>query len=306
MSLPAGFPSAPLFPERLVKRGKVRDVYQVSRDRLMVVASDRISAFDVVLDPGVPGKGIVLTQLSNFWFGELSGVVPNHLLATDINEFPEPFSAENALAGRACLVRAVRIVPVECVVRGFIVGSGWKEYQATGSVCGVRLPSGLQQAGRLPEPIFTPSTKAEVGHDENIPFDDVVRLTGGNVAERLRDVSLELYNRAASLAEARGIIIADTKFEFGLDADGVVVWADEALTPDSSRFWPADRYRPGGNPPSFDKQFVRDWLERSGWNKQPPAPALPPDVVARTQALYLEAYRRLTGRELQIQQEGRR
>jgi phosphoribosylaminoimidazole-succinocarboxamide synthase len=186
------------------------------------------------------------------------------------------------------------------VVRGYIVGSGWKEYQAHGRVCGVRLPSGLRQADRLPEPIFTPSTKAEVGHDENIPFDDVVRLAGGDVAERLRDVSLELYTRAASLAEARGIIIADTKFEFGLDADGGIVWADEALTPDSSRFWPVDRYRPGSNPPSFDKQFVRDWLESLGWNKKPPAPVLPPDVVARTQALYLEAYRRLTGRELQL------
>jgi len=296
----AAFPSAPLFPGRLVKRGKVRDVYQAPEGRLLVVASDRISAFDVVLDPGVPGKGIVLTQLSNFWFGTLSAVVPNHLVATELAEFPPPFRGEPLLAGRACLVKALGIVPVECVVRGFIVGSGWKEYQATGSVCGVRLPAGLRQADRLPEPIFTPSTKAEVGHDENISFDEVVGLVGGPVAERVRDVSLDLYRRAAALAEERGIVIADTKFEFGLDSGGEVVWADEALTPDSSRFWPADRYRPGSNPPSFDKQFVRDWLERSGWDKQPPAPTLPPDVVASTRALYHEAYRRLTGRELAL------
>ena len=300
MSLPPAFPSAPLFPGRLVKRGKVRDVYEAGPGRLLVVASDRISAFDVVLDPGVPGKGVVLTQLSNFWFGTLADVVPNHVVGTAAEDFPEPFSASPALSGRGCLVREVRIVPIECVVRGYIVGSGWKEYQALGSVCGVPLPAGLRQADRLPEPIFTPSTKAEVGHDENIPFDEVARIAGGDVAERLRDVSLELYTRAASLAEARGIIIADTKFEFGLDENGGIVWADEALTPDSSRFWPADRYRPGSNPPSFDKQFVRDWLESSGWNKQPPAPVLPPDVVARTRALYLEAYRRLTGRELQL------
>jgi phosphoribosylaminoimidazole-succinocarboxamide synthase len=297
MPLSAAFSSGPLFPGRLVKRGKVRDVYQVGPDRLLFVASDRISAFDVVLDPGVPGKGVVLTQLSNFWFGTLGGVVPNHLLATILSDFPEPFSKEASLAGRACVVKALRIIPVECVVRGFIVGSGWKEYQAKGSVCGVRLPSGLRQAERLPEPIFTPSTKEEVGHDENIPFDEVVRLAGGNVAERLRDVSLEIYRLAASLAEKRGIIIADTKFEFGLDVDGGVVWADEALTPDSSRFWPADVYRPGSNPPSFDKQFVRDWLEASGWNKTPPAPELPDEVVRKTSAKYIEAYEKLTGKK---------
>ena len=300
MPLPAAFPSAPLFPGRLVKRGKVRDVYQAGSGRFVVVASDRISAFDVVLDPGVPGKGVVLTQLSNFWFETLSDVVPNHLVATEAAELPDPFASSPELAGRSCLVREVRIVPVECVVRGFIVGSGWKEYQAKGAVCGVALPPGLRQADRLPQPVFTPSTKAEVGHDENIPFDEVVRLTGGDVAERLRDVSLALYARAAALAERRGIIIADTKFEFGLDAEGAIGWADEALTPDSSRFWPADSYRPGTNPPSFDKQFVRDWVERSGWNKQPPAPTLPAEVVERTRSLYLEAYRRLTGRELRI------
>ena len=300
MATPAPFPSAPLFPGRLLRRGKVRDVYQADGERLVIVASDRISAFDSVLDPGVPGKGIVLTQLSNFWFETLAGVVPNHVVATRLGDFPAPFSGEPLLEGRACLARAVRIAPVECVVRGFIVGSGWQEYQARGSVCGVPLPAGLQQADRLPAPVFTPSTKAEVGHDQNIAFDEVVRLVGGGVAERLRTVSLELYRRAAVLAEARGIIIADTKFEFGLDDDGELVWADEALTPDSSRFWPADLYRPGSNPPSFDKQFLRDWLEASGWDKQPPAPTLPSEIVARTRALYLEAYRRLTGRELSL------
>ena len=296
----APFPSAPLYAERLLRRGKVRDVYKAEGDSLVIVASDRISAFDVVLEPGVPGKGAVLTQLSNFWFATLREIVPNHLLATRLEDLPAPFSGELALALRSCLVRSLRIVPVECVVRGFIVGSGWKEYGERGSVCGVRLPAGLRQADRLPAPIFTPSTKAEVGHDENISFDQVVGLAGGELAERLRSVSLALYARAAALAEARGIIIADTKFEFGLDERGDLVWADEALTPDSSRFWPADAYRPGGNPPSFDKQFVRDWLEASNWNKQPPAPMLPPDVVARTQALYLEAYRRLTGTELSL------
>jgi phosphoribosylaminoimidazole-succinocarboxamide synthase len=294
---PAPFPTNPLFPERLVKRGKVRDVYAAGEGRLVVVASDRISAFDVVLDPGIPGKGIVLTQLSNFWFSTLERVIPHHLLETGL---PEPFASAADLDRRACLVRSLHIVPVECVVRGYIVGSGWKEYQAKGTVSGVTLPAGLRQAERLPVPVFTPSTKAEVGHDENISFDEVVRTVGGAVAERLRAASLELYRRAAALAEGRGIIIADTKFEFGLDDQGGLVWADEALTPDSSRFWPADRYRVGTNPPSFDKQFVRDWLEGSGWDKRPPAPTLPPEVVARTQALYLEAYYRLTGRKLTL------
>jgi phosphoribosylaminoimidazole-succinocarboxamide synthase len=296
----APFPPAPLFPGRLVRRGKVRDVYEAGPGRLVIVASDRISAFDVVLDPGVPGKGVVLTQLSNFWFETLADVVPSHLVATVAADFPAPFATSEALAGRACLVRAVRIVPVECVVRGFIAGSAWKEYQTARSVCGIPLPAGLRQADRLPEPIFTPSTKAEVGHDENIAFDRVVGIAGADVAERLRAVSLALYRRAAALAEARGLIIADTKFEFGLDDEGRLVWADEALTPDSSRFWPKDDYAPGNSPPSFDKQFVRDWLERSGWDKRPPAPTLPADVVERTRELYLEAYRRLTGRALEV------
>jgi phosphoribosylaminoimidazole-succinocarboxamide synthase len=297
---PLAFPTAPLFPERLVKTGKVRDVYSAGPGRLLVVASDRISAFDVVLNPGVAGKGVVLTQLSNFWFSSLAEIAPHHLLATELSSFPPPFASAREIAGRSCLVRALQIVPVECVVRGYLVGSGWKEYQATGSVSRVPLPAGLRQAERLSHPVFTPSTKAEEGHDENISFDDVVQTVGAPVAETLRELSLELYRRAAGFAEERGIIIADTKFEFGLDAEGRLVWADEAITPDSSRFWPVDRYAPGSNPPSFDKQYVRDWLERSGWNKQPPAPTLPPDVVARTQALYLEAYRRLTGRELTL------
>jgi phosphoribosylaminoimidazole-succinocarboxamide synthase len=297
---PAPFSTLPQFGQLLLKRGKVRDVYRAGDGLLVVVASDRISAFDVVLAPGIPGKGIVLTQLSNFWFSTLAEVATHHLLATDLSELPEPFASAPALDRRACLVREVHIVPVECVVRGYLVGSGWKEYQATGSVSGVPLRSGLRQAERLPDPVFTPSTKAEVGHDESISFDEVVRTVGGDVGERLRDLSLELYRQAAAIAEARGVIIADTKFEFGQDEHGRLVWADEALTPDSSRFWPADQYRIGTSPPSFDKQFVRDWLEASGWSKQPPAPTLPDEVVAGTQARYLEAYLRLTGRELKI------
>jgi phosphoribosylaminoimidazole-succinocarboxamide synthase len=292
---PATFPTVPLFPERLLKRGKVRDVYRAGEGRLLVVASDRISAFDVVLEPGIPGKGVVLTQLSNFWFSALAQVAAHHVLATEISAFPEPFASARELDRRACLVRDVRIVPVECVVRGYLAGSGWKEYQAKGTVSGVPLKAGLRQAERLPHPIFTPSTKAEVGHDENIAFDEVVRLTGGQVAERLRDLSLELYRRAAVLAEARGIIIADTKFEFGLDRDGKLRLMDEVLTADSSRFWPADQYQAGISPPSFDKQFVRDWLETQPWKKTPPPPDLPADVVAKTAEKYREGLVRLTG-----------
>ncbi|MFH1176405.1 MAG: phosphoribosylaminoimidazolesuccinocarboxamide synthase [Acidobacteriota bacterium] len=282
----------------LLRRGKVRDIYQTGGDRLIIVASDRISAFDVVLCPGIPGKGVVLNQLSAFWFARLGQVVPSHLVATDLAAFPQPFASTDELAGRASLVRGVRILPVECVVRGYLVGSGWKEYQSRGSICGLPLPPGLRLADRLPAPIFTPSTKAEVGHDENVPFDEVVGLVGGALAERLRTLSLELYRWAAAYAESKGIIIADTKFEFGLDEQGGVVWADEALTPDSSRFWPVNDYAPGANPPSFDKQFVRDWLEVSGWDKQPPAPALPDYVVEGTLGRYLEAYHRLTGEML--------
>lgn len=284
--------------DRLVRQGKVRDVYEAGDGQFLIVASDRISAFDVILSPGIAGKGVVLTQMSNFWFDTLGDVCPHHLKATETADFPAPFTSLPALQGRANLVRAVRILPIECVVRGFLAGSGWKEYRNSGAVCGIPLPPGLDLAERLPQPIFTPSTKAEVGHDENIAFDRVVAMVGPEIAERLRHVSLELYRRAAAFAETRGIIIADTKFEFGLDDNGDLVWADEALTPDSSRFWPAAEYRPGANPPSFDKQFVRDWLEASGWNKRPPAPALPHEVVAQTRDLYLEAYHRLTGRDL--------
>jgi len=300
MPLPAPYASPPRIEAFVLRRGKVRDIYQTGSDRLVIVASDRISAFDAVLSPGIPGKGVVLTQLSNFWFSLLADVVPSHLAATELSRFPEPFSTCSELDSRACLVRSVRIVPVECVVRGYLVGSGWKEYRAQGSVCGIPLPAGLSLADRLPDPIFTPSTKAEVGHDENIAFDRVVQLVGGGVAERLRSLSIALYRRAAAYAESRGIIIADTKFEFGIDDSGALVWADEALTPDSSRFWPAADYRNGANPPSFDKQFVRDWLEASGWNKQPPTPTLPAGVVEGTLKRYLEAFRQLTGRQLTL------
>jgi len=276
----------------------VRDVYAAGGGRLLFVATDRISAFDVVLRPGIPGKGVILTQLSNFWFDRLAEVVPNHVLERDHARLPAPFCDHAELAGRACLVRELRMLPVECVVRGYLVGSGWKEYRAGGTVCGIPLPDGLEQAARLPEPIFTPATKAETGHDENIPFAEMARLVGGDLAERARDVSLELYRRAAAYAEERGIIIADTKFEFGLDAGGTLVLADEALTPDSSRFWPVDGYRLGANPPSFDKQFVRDWLEGTTWDKTPPAPPLPREVIEGTRARYLEAYERLTGEPL--------
>lgn len=283
-----------------IHRGKVRDIYRAGEETLLVVATDRISAFDVVLSPGIPGKGLILNQLSNFWFARLGHLVPHHVLATQLADFPSPFCYQPLLAGRATLVRAVSILPVECVVRGFLVGSGWKEYQRSGSLCGISLPAGLRHAEQLPEPLFTPSTKAAVGHDENITFDQVASLVGGATAERLRQVSVALYRTAAAFAMERGIIIADTKFEFGLDSEGELVWADEALTPDSSRFWPAADYRPGTNPPSFDKQYVRDWLESSGWNKEPPAPTLPPEVVAGTQQRYLEAFRRLTGRNLEF------
>ena len=299
MGFPATpFPAEPLPVGTLVKRGKVRDVYAAGPGRLLLVASDRISAFDVVLSPGIPGKGIVLTRLSNFWFERLADVVPHHLVTTARPEFPPPFDRLPELDGRAVVARAVNIVPIECVVRGYITGSGWKEYRADGAVCGIPLPAGLRMADRLLEPIFTPSTKAEVGHDENIAFDEVVRRVGDEVAEKLRDTSLRLYSSAAAFAEERGVIIADTKFEFGIDEAGALVWADEALTPDSSRFWPRSEYQPGSNPPSFDKQFVRDFLEGSGWDKKEPPPQLPAEVVAGTQARYAEAYRRLTGQPL--------
>jgi phosphoribosylaminoimidazole-succinocarboxamide synthase len=285
------------FPRlKLRGRGKVRDIYELEDDLLLIVATDRLSAFDVVLPTPIPDKGRVLTQLSVFWFDYLEDVVKNHLIASKFFP-PELAPYADELRGRTMLVRKTEPVMVECVVRGYLSGSGWKEYEKSGSVCGIRLPAGLVESDRLPEPIFTPSTKATTGHDENISFDQVVSQIGRPLAERLRETSLKLYRRAAEHALARGIIIADTKFEFGT-LGKELVWIDEALTPDSSRFWPADRYQPGQAQPSFDKQYVRDYLERIAWNKQPPAPALPPDVVIGTQEKYREAYQRLTGREL--------
>ena len=280
---------------RLRARGKVRDIYEV-RDELLIVATDRLSAFDVVLPTPIPDKGRVLTQLSLFWFDKLASIVPNHVISA--NNFGGPLAAyADALNGRAMLVRRTEPVPIECVVRGYLSGSGWKDYQKTGSVCGITLPAGLRESDRLPEPIFTPSTKATSGHDENISFDETVARIGRPLAEKLRDTSLAIYERAAEFASARGIIIADTKFEFGLIGDELI-WIDEALTPDSSRFWPGNQYMPGTPQPSFDKQYVRDYLEKIGWNKQPPAPELPADVVAATRNKYREAYQRVTGHAL--------
>jgi phosphoribosylaminoimidazole-succinocarboxamide synthase len=280
---------------KLLARGKVRDIYDLG-DRLLIVATDRLSAFDVVLPTPIPDKGRVLTQLSLFWFDKLSEVVPHHVLeARNFTRELAPYASD--LAGRAMLVRRTDPFPIECVVRGYISGSGWKDYQKTGAICGIPLPAGLRESDKLPEPIFTPSTKATTGHDDNISFDEAAGRVGGPLAERLRDTSLTLYKRAAEHAAVRGIIIADTKFEFGMRGEELI-WIDEALTPDSSRFWPADRYAPGTAQPSFDKQYVRDYLERIGWNKQPPAPALPPDVVSGTQQKYRDAYQRITGHAL--------
>ncbi len=277
------------------RRGKVRDIYDLG-DKLLIVATDRISAFDVVLSPGIPDKGVLLTRLSTFWFRKFESVVPNHLIETDAGRFPAPLEAQSALLqGRGVLVRKCRVVPFECVARGFLAGSGWKDYQKSGEVCGHRLPPGLREADRLPEPIFTPATKAESGHDENITVARMADALGAELTGKLKELTLGIYARAAAYAESRGILLADTKFEFGLDDGGRLVWIDEALTPDSSRFWPRGSWRPGGSPPSYDKQVLRDWLEKSGWDKSPPAPALPPDVVAGTYARYVEAFETLTG-----------
>lgn len=281
-------------------RGKVRDIYDLG-DTLLIVASDRLSAFDVVLPTGIPDKGCVLTQLSLFWFDLLRDVIPNHVLSA--SEFPPEFAAyREELTGRSMVVRKTRPLPIECVVRGYVSGSGWKDYRATGKICGIALPAGLRESDRLPEPIFTPATKAVTGHDENISFEQAAELVGRELAERVREVSIEIYRRAAAYAEPRGILLADTKFEFGLlkDSSGgdQLIWIDEALTPDSSRFWPAAQYKPGGPQPSFDKQFVRDYLERIQWPKTPPGPELPDEVVASTRAKYREAYRVLVGHEL--------
>ncbi len=276
-------------------RGKVRDIYDAG-DKLLIVATDRLSAFDVILPTPIPDKGWVLTQLSLFWFDLLRDVIPNHVVSG--TELPAAFDAyREDLAGRSMLVRKTEPLPIECVVRGYVSGSGWKDYQATGKICGIALPAGLRESDRLPEPIFTPATKAATAHDENISFERAASLIGNERAQRVRDISLEIYRRAAEYAEPRGILLADTKFEFGL-LKNELIWIDEALTPDSSRFWPAAQYRPGGPQPSFDKQFVRDYLESIHWPKTPPGPELPAEVVSATRGKYREAYRILTGREL--------
>ena len=290
------------------RRGKVRDIYDFG-DRLLIVATDRISAFDYVLASGIPDKGKVLTQISVFWFDRMKSIVANHLLSTDPLAFPAEARVDaDMLRGRSMLVRKTEPLAIECVARGYLSGSGWKDYRASGHVCGIPLPKGLRESDRLPEPIFTPATKEQTGHDINISAEDAAKLIGEPLLARVRDLTLRLYSEGAAYAESRGIIVADTKFEFGLlpaagalagrPAEERVILIDEALTPDSSRFWPRDAYRPGGPQPSFDKQFVRDYLEQIRWNKQPPVPALPADVVENTRQKYVEAYRRLTGREL--------
>jgi phosphoribosylaminoimidazole-succinocarboxamide synthase len=279
-------------------RGKVRDIYAVDEDKLLIIQTDRLSAFDVILPTPVPGKGRVLTMLSNFWFEKLAHVIPNHLTGIA----PESVVAageRDQVAGRSFVVRRFKPLMIEAVVRGYVAGSGWKDYQKTGAICGIALPPGLREADRLPQPIFTPATKAPAGqHDENISFDEAGKLVGADYAAQVREAALGLYSEAAAYALGKGIIIADTKFEFGTDAAGKLYLIDEALTPDSSRFWPADSYAPGANPPSFDKQFVRDWLETQHWNKKPPAPALPPDVLEKTAEKYHEALRRLAGHDI--------
>jgi phosphoribosylaminoimidazole-succinocarboxamide synthase len=276
---------------QLLARGKVRDVYE-SGHSLLIVATDRISAFDFILATGIPDKGRVLTQMTLFWLDFLSGVAPNHFLSADTSMLPPEF------AGRSMWVRRADMFQVECVARGYLAGSGWKDYQRTGAVCGIPLPPGLRESEALPQPLFTPATKAQSGHDENISFDEAAAIVGTSTAIKLRDLTLDLYSKAAAYARTRGIIIADTKFEFGV-VDGEIILADEVLTPDSSRFWPADQYRPGRPQPSYDKQYVRDYLEAIHWNKQPPAPSLPEDVARRTSEKYKEAYRALTGRDLE-------
>jgi phosphoribosylaminoimidazole-succinocarboxamide synthase len=282
----------------LYASGKVRDIYKVDNDHLLFVASDRISAFDYVLASGIPNKGRVLTQLSLFWFDFLKNIVANHLVTADVNKYPAELKAhESQLRGRSMLVAHAQMVQVECVVRGYLSGSGWKEYKGSGEVCGIKLPAGLKESDKLPEPIFTPAIKAQTGHDENISFDRMVTVAGGDLSAKLRDLSIAIYKAAADYALTKGIIIADTKFEFGMTPAGLVL-ADEVLTPDSSRFWPVDTYAPGKAVESYDKQYVRDYLESIKWNKQPPAPGLPEEVAAKTSEKYVEAYRRLTGHDL--------
>jgi len=289
------------YPElELHASGKVRDVYNLDNDHLLFVATDRISAFDYVLATGIPHKGRVLTQISLFWFDFLKDVVPNHFVTADVNRYPARIRKyADELRGRSMMVMRAEMFPVECVARGYLSGSGWKEYKATGTVCGIKLPAGMKESDQLPEPLFTPATKATTGHDINISFDEMCKLVDPALSHQLRDTTLRIYKKAADYARQRGIIIADTKFEFGQTAKGITL-ADEVLTPDSSRFWPADTYQPGKAQDSYDKQYVRDYLEEIRWNKQPPAPALPQEVALRTSEKYLGAYRQLTGRELEI------
>lgn len=285
----------------LINRGKVRDLYRIDDARLLLVATDRLSAFDVVMPNGIPDKGRILTQISLFWFEQLRGIVRNHLITANVQAMPpalRPYAEQ--LEGRSMLVRKVKILPIECIVRGYLSGSGWKEYQQSGKVCGVTLPAGLRESDKLPAPIFTPSTKAESGHDMNITFDETIQIVGDTVAIKLQELAIGLYRAAADYALTRGIIIADTKFEFGLDDGGNIILADEALTPDSSRFWDVAKYAPGRAQDSFDKQYVRDYLETLDWKKEPPGPVLPDEVVAHTRAKYLDAYERLTGKPLAV------
>jgi phosphoribosylaminoimidazole-succinocarboxamide synthase len=297
--VPTTLPQSNLPGLELIHRGKVRDVYALDEQRLLMVATDRLSAFDVVLPSPIPGKGEMLTQISNFWFGKTAHLIPNHLLDVPLAEVLPPGTNLALYAKRAVVTRRLKPVPVEAIARGYLIGSGWKDYQKTGAVCGIALPAGLKQAQQLPEPIFTPSTKAAVGdHDENVSFDVMVGKVGRELAEKVRDATLAIYRWAATYAAERGIILADTKFEFGTDADGKLYVMDEMLTPDSTRYWPADSYQVGISPPSYDKQFVRDWLEAQGWNKTPPGPVIPDEVIARTAAKYAEALQRLAGIKL--------
>lgn len=280
----------------MVNRGKVRDIYDLG-DHLLLVTSDRLSAFDVIMNEGIPKKGIVLNQFSIFWFKQMSDIIPNHIVATEVDDFPaETHQYRDQLEGRSMLVKKAKPLPIECIVRGYVSGSGWKEYKQRGSICGIKLPEGLLESSQLQQPLFTPSTKAEIGeHDENISFEEAIKLCGQKLAEQVRDVSIEIYSRARDFARGKGIIIADTKFEFGTMDDGSLLWIDEALSPDSSRFWPKELYQPGGPQSSFDKQFVRDYLETLDWNKQAPPPPLPPEIVAKTSEKYQDALFQLTG-----------
>jgi len=295
--------SAALFESRIaslprIGRGKVRDIYAVGEDKMLIVTSDRLSAFDVVLPDPIPDKGRVLNEMANFWFAKLGHIVPHQLTGIDPESVVKGEDEKAQVRGRSVVVKKLKALPIEAVVRGYLIGSGWKDYQKTGKVCGIELPKGLQQAQKLPEPIFTPATKAAEGHDENISFEEVEKLIGRELAAKVREVSIHLYKEASEYAATKGIIIADTKFEFGTDAKGNLVLIDEVLTADSSRFWPADSYRVGMSPPSFDKQYVRDYLETLDWDKTPPAPRLPPEVIAKTSGKYREALERLTGRKL--------